>query len=248
MRKAIIVSMLLMVVSCSMGASKAGNCPDKSKVKNSLMNVLQGSSVEVVNVSSVKEWSGLCEVFVKIDGEPRIFYVDQNARYLVTGNLIDLSERRNITRERMQEMDIVTSEYLKELEKHVNIEYKKGPRYIYVITDPDCPVCKRAEEPLISWANKNNVTLKIILMPIPELHPDAYAKSVAIVCENRTFSDYISRRFGNTTCDRGKKAIDSNMEFLRKLGVSGTPTFIGPKGKKIVGLPADINELDKLIN
>ncbi|MGB9667632.1 MAG: DsbC family protein [Thermosulfidibacteraceae bacterium] len=247
MKKVLLCVLLLVGISCSAVDSKSSSCPSKEKVQANLKNVIGDASIEVVNVTAVKGFDGICEAFVKIDGDARILYIDKSGRYLLTGNLIDLVERRNITRDRMYELDVVTSDYLKKLEKHVNLEYKKGSKFIYVITDPDCPVCKRAEKPLIDWANKNNVTLKILLYPIESLHPDAYAKSVAIVCENRSFVDYINRNFGNTSCDRGKRAIDSNKELLGEIGIAGTPTFIGMNGKKITGLPSDINELDNLI-
>ncbi|MEO0279047.1 MAG: DsbC family protein [candidate division WOR-3 bacterium] len=243
----ILVVIIPFFIACNNVNGKGASCPSTSKIRENLRPVLKDYSLEVVSVVPVKEIEGICEVFVKIEGESRIFYIDKSARFLLTGTLIDLVEGVNLTRERMYQLDVVTSDYLKELSKLVSFEYKKGPKYIYFITDPDCPVCRKAEEPLLKWADRRNVTIKVVLLPIKELHPEAYGKSVSLICENRGFQDYINKNFGNSDCKAGREKVDSAISLAKRIGVSGTPTFIGMNGKKIVGLPSNIEELDNLL-
>ncbi|SHK54029.1 DsbC family protein [Thermocrinis minervae] len=231
---------LFALASCQ---SVAGTCPDKSKIE-SVVKEFTNSPVEVSAVRPAKV-KGLCEVVIKMGAQPVVFYTDSKMEYLILGNLVSVKEKKSITEETKKEFSKVSQNVLDELSKHTDITYGKGDKYIYFITDPDCPFCKRSESIVKEWADKNGVQIRVILFPLP-IHPDAFNKSVALVCEKRSFEDYINRNFGNTQCEDGKKKIQENLDFLaNKLGVRGTPTFIGMNGKIHSGVPAqeDLNSL-----
>ncbi|MFN3814495.1 MAG: DsbC family protein [Aquificaceae bacterium] len=247
-RKLVKLGSLLFVLAYSCGTG-ATSCPTKDAVKNSVKELIpQEFSVE--SVSPLKEISGLCEVVVKVGTQPLVFYTDSAAKYVVAGNILSLKDKKNITRERQQEFMKVEGDVLKKLEEHVNFTYGEGKKYIYKITDPDCPFCKRAEPIVEEWAKKNGVMIKFILFPLP-IHPKAFDKSVALVCGNGGYKelyqelsqDYISKN----QCEKGKKVISDNLQFLSQLGVNGTPTFIGMNGKMQSGVPTE-EDLNKLIN
>ena len=57
-----------------------------------------------VNPSAVK---GLWEVFLESRGRKGIVYVDFSKKYFVSGTLISLAERKNVTQERFTELNRV---------------------------------------------------------------------------------------------------------------------------------------------
>lgn len=228
--------------SCGVGSAK---CPTKDAIKNSVKELIpQDFTVE--SVSGVKEISGLCEVVIKIGAQPLVFYTDSTANYVVAGNIISLKDKKNITRERQQEFMKVSQDQLKELEKHVNFTYGQGKKFIYYITDPDCPFCKKSEPTIEEWAKKNNVQVKVILFPLP-IHPEAFGKSVALVCDKKGWDELVKGYNSKNQCDEGKKVITDNLQFLSQLGVNGTPTFVGMNGKMHSGVPTE-EDLNKLVN
>ncbi len=237
-----LIAVGLSLNSCSQSSAK---CPSKDQIKASVKDLIpQDFTVE--SVEQLQNIKGLCEVVVKVGAQPLVFYMDGKGEYLLAGNLISLKDKKNITRDRQQEFMKVSAEQLKELEKHVNIRYGDGNKYIYFITDPDCPFCKRSNPIVEEWAKKNNVQIRLILFPLP-IHPEAFGKAVAIICDKKGFKEYAEGYTSNNQCEEGKKAVESNLEFMNKLGVGGTPTFIGMNGKMHSGLPTE-EDLNKLIN
>ncbi|MFN4318989.1 MAG: DsbC family protein [Aquificaceae bacterium] len=232
---------LLGAGACGQGSAK---CPTKDQVKTQVKELIpQDFTVE--SVTQLQDIKGLCEVVVKVGTQPLVFYMDGQGQYILAGNLISLKDKKNITRERQQEFMKVSQDQLKELEKHVNIRFGEGNKYIYFITDPDCPFCKRSNPIVEDWAKRNNVEIKLILFPLP-IHPEAFGKSVALVCDKKGFKEYAEGYNSQNQCEEGKKAIQDNLEFLSKLGISGTPTFIGMNGNMHSGVPTE-EDLNKLV-
>ena len=228
--------------SCGVGSAK---CPSKDEVKTSVKELIpQDFTVE--SISPLKEIAGVCEVVVKVGVQPIVFYTDSKAQYVFAGSLISLKDKKNLTRERQQEFMKVSAEQLKELEKRVNLTLGEGKKYIYYITDPDCPFCKRSEPIIENWAKKNGVQVKVILFPLP-IHPQAFGKSVALVCDKKGWEELTKGYQSPNQCEEGIKAVQDNLNFLSNLGVSGTPTFVGMNGKMHSGVPTE-EDLNRLIN
>jgi len=246
LKKASLISVLsvalLTLSTCGQGSAK---CPTKDQVKAQVKELIpQDFTVE--SITQLQDIKGLCEVVIKVGAQPLVFYMDGQSKYILAGNLISLKDKKNITRERQQEFMKVSKDQLKELEKYVNIKFGEGDKYIYFITDPDCPFCKRSNPIIEECAKKNKVQVKVILFPLP-IHPEAFGKSVALVCDKKGFKEYTEGYNSQNQCEEGKKAIQANLEFLNKLGINGTPTFIGMNGSMHSGVPTeeDLNRLVK---
>lgn len=78
--------------------------------------------------------------------------------------------------------------------------------------------------------------VRVILFPLP-IHPQAFRKSVALVCDKKGWEEYKSGYNSNNQCEDGKKKIESNLQLAEKYGISGTPTFIGMNGKIMRACP-----------
>ncbi|MFN7065556.1 MAG: DsbC family protein [Aquificaceae bacterium] len=228
--------------SCDQSSAK---CPTKEQVKTSVKDLIP-QEFTVESVSQLQDIKGLCEVVVKVSAQPLVFYMDGQGKYLLAGNLISLADKKNITRERQQEFMKVSKEQLMEIEKHVNIRFGEGDKYIYKITDPDCPFCKRSNPIIEEWLKKNKAQVRLILFPLP-IHPEAFGKSVALICDKKGFKEYAEGYNSPNQCEEGKKAVESNIELMEKLGINGTPTFIGMNGKMHTGVPTE-EDLNRLIN
>lgn len=229
------------------GIGYAKSCPSPKVVKDRVKELIprEFSVVEVKELSQVK---GLCQAVIKVGIKPLVVYTDKKANYMIVGNLLDLKEKKNLTAEETQKHSKLDKKILDKLEKHVNIVYNdKAKKYIYFISDPDCPFCKKAEPILKEWADKNKVALKVILYPLP-IHPQAKGKAVALICDNRKLEDVHNNYTSKNQCEKGIKAVEANMKFLGELGINGTPTLIGMNGNVVQGLPRSESELDSLID
>ena len=221
------------------------SCPSKEELKEKLRDLLQGSwKIEAVKEIEDAE---LCAVVVKSGIRSVVLYVDEDVRYLFTGNLFDLKTKKNLTAELSKKYSKVSPEVLKKLEKLTDLKFNPGKeKYVYFISDPDCPFCRRLEPILKEWAKKNNVEIRHIFYPLP-MHPKAKEKAIDIICSDKGY-EYVHKDFEpKNLCEEGKKKIEENIKYLSKIGVTGTPTLIGMNGQVHVGLPRSEEELNKLI-
>ncbi len=94
--------------------------PDVNRIKQSLEPVLGGAKVVRVDQSPVK---GLYEIIVEARGRMIPVYMDCSKRYLITGEIIDLKEKKSITREKARELaKEAVEKKMKKLEKAVGKE------------------------------------------------------------------------------------------------------------------------------
>jgi len=245
MKKSLLVLATISVLSYSCGTAQSRSCPGKEEVSKNLSNLIN-RNFKVEEVKPMENVNGLCEVVVKVGLRPVVLYTDSKAKVFIAGNAFSAETKENLTQKTANKYMTVSKEILQKLEQHVNMTYGKGEKYVYYITDPDCPFCRRFSPILKDWADKNKVQIKVILYPLP-IHPQAKPKSIAMICDKKGY-DYIHKNVSTKNqCEEGKKAIENNLKLLQEIGVSGTPTVIGMNGKYIVGLPRSPEELNSLI-
>ncbi len=244
MKKLAIVLALGSTLFYSCQATQA-SCPSEGKVKENLSKLIN-RDFKIEALTPSKNMQGLCEVVVRVGLRPVVLYTDGKGENYIAGNMFNASTKENLTQTTASKYMKVSQEVLQKLEGLVNMTYGKGEKFVYYITDPDCPFCRRFSPMLKDWADKNKVTVKVILYPLP-IHPQAKPKSIAMVCDKLGY-DHIHKDVNTKNqCEKGKKAIEENLKFLQEIGISGTPTVIGMNGKYIVGLPRNPDDLKTLV-
>lgn len=188
-------------------------------------------------------YGGLYEAV--INGQ--IVYTDEKFSFLIVdGGLIDTRSKKDVTKERMQELMKIDFSMLP-LDKAIKVVKGNGARKIAVFSDPDCPFCKRLEqEELIKL---DNVTIYTFLYPLEQLHPDAARKSSLIWCapdRAEAWKNWVlNNQLPKSTADC-QAPIEEVTELGISLGVNGTPTIFMSSGRRVQGAyPAD--ELEKLM-
>jgi thiol:disulfide interchange protein DsbC len=99
-------------------------------------------------------------------------------------------------------------------------------------------------------AERKDIVFYIKMLPLVQIHPQAYNKSKAIVCEKSNEKSmamledaFAKKPLPEPSCDTD--AIDKNIELAASFGIRGTPTIIFQNGKKMSGAPpaADLIKL-----
>ena len=116
-------------------------------VEDALMQTT-GLKADAVQKSPVP---GMWEVVV----QDRVFYVDDQARYVLYGSLIDTVKQTNLTNERLRER---SRERWKEwpFQDAVKQVFGKGEREVVVFSDANCTYCRAMES---VYAQVGNVTV-----------------------------------------------------------------------------------------
>jgi len=186
-------------------------------------------------------YGGLYEVLVN----GQIVYTDEKFNFLIVdAGLIDTKTKRDITRERMDELSRIDFSKLP-LEQAVKVVKGNGARKIAVFSDPDCPYCKKLEQQELSKID--DVTIYTFLYPLEQLHSDATRKSKVIWCAQdraKAWQDWVM----NSQLPKNSGECDTPLHKIadlgRSLGVNSTPTIFLSNGRRIQGAyPAE--ELEK---
>ena len=72
--------------------------PTKEQVKESVKRIIP-VNFEVLQVSELKEVPGLYEVILRANNQPIVLYVDKKAKYVISGSLMALDTKTNLTLE-----------------------------------------------------------------------------------------------------------------------------------------------------
>ena len=203
--------------------------------ENSVRQAFQTKFPKVAVESVVKTpFPGLYELVM--DGQ--VFYTDEKATYLFSGNLLDLraGEPRNMTQESSNKL--AASALAKSTENAVKRVKGTGRRVIYTFEDPNCSYCRELQKEL---AKINNVTIYTFLWPI--LSPDSVDKSKAIWCSKdraKAWEDVMLKGVvptGRRDCDA---PFERNAQLAQRFGIRGTPGVYLGNGQQIGGyVPAE---------
>ncbi|CAC9542029.1 Thiol:disulfide interchange protein DsbC [uncultured Candidatus Thioglobus sp.] len=208
---------------------------DKNDIVKSLSPIFQGISIEDISKTDFK---GVYEVINKNPIEA--FYVSENGRYLIQGDVIDL-----LSRSRMRGSDKVSAfkkSLLAGIKEKDKIIFKADneKHVVHVFTDVDCPFCRKLHFEMDNM-NALGITVKYLAAPLASLHPAAQGKMEKIWCaEDRVqaMNDYKkTKKLPNVTaCDN---PVAEQLAISEQLGVNGTPAIFLENGRHIPGyMPA----------
>ncbi len=233
MKKTLVLSLgsLVFLISCKGGISQSFDCPKVEDLQKTLDTIQRGLTLVKIEKSPI---AGLCEVVVKVsETDKALFYTDPKGQYIVTGNIIELSTRKNLTSEKLALLNkrVLDKAILEELDRLVAFTWGNSGPSIYFITDPDCPFCKQAEAILEELVKNGKLSVKVILFPLEAIHPEARAKSVSIICDNKGYEGLKTGYKSKNQCEKGNKKIDETIKLMQRIGVRGTPTFVFPDGE-----------------
>jgi thiol:disulfide interchange protein DsbC len=168
----------------------------------------------------------------------QLIYTDEAVSYVLQGNLIDTTTRRNVTKERMDALMAVRFDELP-LELAIKQVRGNGARKVALFEDPNCGYCKQLRQ---SMEGVDNVTIYTFLYPI--LSDDSITKARNILCSatpGKVWDDWMLKgRTPARTAGCDTSPIDRTLAFGQKIQVRGTPTIIFSDDTRVGGaMPAE---------
>ena len=187
-----------------------------------------GLSILDIKPSPLK---ALWEITIATGGQKVVAYVDFSKRYLLMGEMLDIKEKKNLTRERLAEINKVDVSTIP-LDDAIVMGDKNAPYKVIVFSDPECPYCAKLHQEIKKVIEKRkDIVFFIKMFPLP-IHKGSYDKAKAIVCEKSLA--LLDAAFENKAVPAAKcaaAAVDENIKLGSKLGINGTPAIIFPDGR-----------------
>jgi len=238
MKKSIVlafVSIALMLSGVAFASDMANPCNAVT-----LGSLRQQVPIPPATILSKKAVAGMCEVILDIRGQYVPVYAGPD--YVIAGEMF--KDRKQVTQETITGLRAKRFRALKnEVDKCVAMTLKsssgKVDKTVYMITDPVCPYCHRAETRLREFADRYGAEFKLVLYSV---HPPVgRRKAVEAVCRGLSAEAYLDGKWKqeNLTdkyqCKAGAGLIKRTEELVRKMGVRGVPMFYLSDGTLVQG-------------
>ncbi|MGQ0596578.1 DsbC family protein [Aquabacterium sp.] len=161
----------------------------------------------------------------------QVVYTDANGDYLIEGQMVEVKSQRNLTEERLDEINKVDFASLP-FKDAIVWKNGTGKRRLVVFADPNCGYCKHLEKEL---QQIKDVTVYTFMIPI--LGEDSKVKVDNIWCvKDRTqaWRDWMlagtlpAKSFGMCA-----SPAQRNYALSQKLRVQGTPAMFFEDGSKL---------------
>lgn len=222
MKRLLKSSLLVLIASLSLGA-----LAQEAAIRKNLAERLP--NLPKIDEVTKTPMDGLYEVRIN---QSEIFYTDAGGNFIIQGNLIDTKARVDLTEQRVEKLTAIEFKDLP-LKDAFTIVRGNGKRKVAVFEDPNCGYCKRFERDL---AKVDNVTVHVFLYPI--LSQDSADKSRHIWCakdKGKAFLDWMVRDVTPPAASCEASALARNVEFGKKMRITGTPTLIFANGNRVPG-------------
>ena len=215
---------------------------DEAAVRRMIQDKLKGGA----QLDSVRKmpWANLYEVTVRAPDGVLLYYVDAEAKVIIDGQVIDAKTGRNLTEERQRELSKVSWESLP-LQWAITSKRGTGRRKIAILSDPNCPYCRRFEADL---AKLDDITVHILAFPV--ISPASVRQTKAVWCSKdrvKAWNDLMFKRIEPQASPDCDTPIEKIVDAGRRLGASATPTWFVETGERYNGaMPLD--ELTRVLD
>ena len=231
---------LALSAALSLGAAPWAQSQDLSAAQvTALKQKLVQRVPELANIDAIKAspLPGIYEVQVGTN----LLYTDAKGDYLIDGQILDARTQRNITQERLDDINRIDFAALP-FKDAVVWKSGTGARKLVIFSDPNCGYCKRLEKDL---QKVKDVTVYTFIIPI--LGDDSKAKADNIWCVKdriQAYRDWMlagvapAKAFG--TC---ATPAQRNLALAQKFKINGTPAMVFEDGSRLASAaPAETVE------
>jgi thiol:disulfide interchange protein DsbC len=160
--------------------------------------------------------------------------VSADGRYLLTGDLIDLETRRNLSAETRAKQVLKAVNSIGE-SKMIVFGPASPKRTLTVFTDVDCPYCARLHQE-VPKLNAAGVKVRYLLYPRAGAESETYKRSVAVWCaKDRGKALGIAKAGGKIEMKTCTHPVDEHLRLGAEVGVEGTPALVFDDGRVVPG-------------
>jgi thiol:disulfide interchange protein DsbC len=220
---------LLLALSCSAHAGV-------DEIRSALQKQFPGAG-KIEHIVKTP-YAGLYEFVI----DDQLLYTDEQGKYIIQGNVIDVQSRRNLSEEKRQILFAIDFDTLP-LDLAVKKVKGNGKRKLAIFTDPNCTYCRKLEKEL---SRVTDVTLYFFMYPI---FPGSAEIVRNVLCSRnpiKAWDDWMLSEIvpAKAVCNT---RTDEVMALGQKLHVNGTPNLIFGNGRQAPGY-LSLEQLERNLN
>lgn len=208
-----------------------------TSIEEQLAARLPGVEAENVKATPIP---GLWEISVG----PQVVYVSADGRYMIQGDVIDMMNGTNLTRERTSELQAeVVNRHSGEFDEATMVVFpaEKTRHTITVFTDVDCTYCRKLHREIESYAAEG-IAVRYMFYPIAGPGSASWNKAEAVWCSPDRNEAMTRAKAGQSVVAQGAcedTPVAAHYRLAMDLGLRGTPAIITSDGQVVPGyMPA----------
>lgn len=202
-------------------------------VKKTLARVFPSMEPDVVAPSAL---AGVYEVVYGA----QVLYVSKDGRYVLQGDLIDLTNMKNITENSRSGYRKKVVDAINEKGMIVFAPTTPAKHTVTIFTDIDCGYCRKLHREIDQYLAKG-IKVRYVSFPRTGKDSPSYDKAVNVWCADDRKGALTRAKAGEELPKKScAHPVDRHMDAAEQVGVSGTPTIVLANGDVIPGyVPAD---------
>lgn len=224
-RKPALLLASLMLVSSLVAASP------EERIRAALKKIVPDMEITSVQPSPI---DGLYEVMAGTD----LLYVTKDGRYFMSGHIVDLASREDLTEPRLAEARKRLIDSIGEDQMVVFGPDAQPEHTVTVFTDIECGYCRKLHSQMAQYESEG-IRVRYLFFPRAGKGSPAYEEAVSVWCAG----DAEARRTAMTKAKAGRKIaarscenpVDRHMTLGADLGLRGTPAILTEDGTLIPG-------------
>ncbi len=226
--------MLRVTVVCVLAAMSCQSLAQDLKEK--FEQALKKISPSVVAVKSVSDTpiSGIKEVVVDSGRGGEVYYMSDDAGYLINGSIFDLDKKEDLTEARKSDMRLSVMSELKDNQR-INFYPEDMKYHVTVFTDIDCGYCRKLHQDIEQY-NALGIGISYLFFPRAGINSPSYDKAVTVWCsDDQRLAMTESKAGQNLPKKQCDNPIKTHYNAGLSAGVSGTPALIMDNGRLMPG-------------
>ena len=202
--------------------------PAQAGPKEDIAAMVPGLTADDVTESPIP---GVYEVVVG----GQIVYITGDKRYLLKGEIVDLSTNESVTESRRSSVRLQQMAQVKESEMII-FEPENPKHTITVFTDIDCGYCRKLHQEMDQM---QALGIRVRYMFYPRMGPgsEGWAKAEAVWCSDdrqQALTDAkLGKKIDAPSC--GATPVAAEYEMGNRIGVRGTPAIMTEDGSLLPG-------------
>jgi thiol:disulfide interchange protein DsbC len=224
---------ILGILMCLLISSNLFAGPEEEQaIRKSISTVLPDLKVDLIEESAIP---GLYTVVIGAE----IFYVTPDGQYLLRGDLIDLSNKTNLSEEKRT---IARRGILKTVpaDQFITFHPETIEHTVYVFTDITCGFCQKLQSE-VKDINKRGIAINYLAFPRAGLNTVTSKKMESVWCAENREEAFVDAMIGLDVRPKDcNNPVVDHFGLGQAMGVRGTPAIFTEDGRYLPGyMPPD---------
>lgn len=174
------------------------------------------------------------EGLYELQAGTQLYYLSRDGKYLISGDIVDLENRKNLTQGRLKDIRVKVVAGLKD-DQMISFPAKESRHTITIFTDIDCGYCRKLHAEMADY-NDLGISVNYLFYPRTGIDSAAYKKAVSVWC-NENQQDAMTRAKAGKVLPELSCTNPVARHFMlgNELGINGTPAIVTEQGDLMPG-------------